>query len=318
MKYPQGGKINWIIILSGLLFVGFLVFLLRNDAFAPSDNPSQLSSKLRVVVTFFPLYDFVNRVAGDKADLDILFAQTPEAASFSPRELQKINRADLIIKNGAGLEPVLDELIAAGDNKNIEVIDSSRGIELLGAFQEIGTGEGEGSEKHTGSDPHIWLDPQNAIIQAQNIRDALAVRDPENADLYKNNAEQLIRELKELDQELQGEIAKLPRKDFIAFHPSFQYFAKRYGLKQAAVIEEFPGKEPSPRYISEIIKIIKERKVRVIFSEPQFSPRIVEVLARDLGLTVHTLDPIETGDPQKDSYISRMRNNLETLKAALQ
>ena len=273
-----------------------------------------------MLTTFFPMYDFAKQVGGSRIGLDMLFSQTPEVSSFLPADIQKINNADMVIKNGAGLEPVLDDLIASSDHTDIEVIDTSKGITTITPTKGIELKEGEWhkEDEHGPVDPHIWLDPNNAIIQVGNIRDAFIANDPENADLYHKNAERYIEELRALDQEIREAIAKLSKKDFIAFHSAFQYFAKRYGLNEAATIEEFPGKEPSPRYLSEVIKLIRELGITAIFSEPQFSPKVVEVIARDLNLKVYALDPVETGNLAKDSYIFIMQKNLELLKEALQ
>ncbi len=302
---PLFKKLTFVLLGLGVIALlgWFLMGIFTNDAEGPRNK-----DLLRVVTTFFPLYDFTKEIAGNRVDLDILFSQTPEVSSFSPADVQKINRADLLIKNGSNLEPVLDDLVAASDNKNIIVVDTSKGITILTTEETGGYGD---------PNPHIWLNPQNAIIQVQNIRDALAAQDPQNAEFYRQNSENYVNLLRQLDREIENEVRNFSQKDFIAFHPAFSYFAKRYGLKQAAVIEEFPGKEPAPGYISEIIQTIKNFGVRAIFSEPQFSPRIVKVIAQDLGIEVRELDPAETGDLERDSYISIMRTNLKTLKEAM-
>ena len=298
-------KILWPVVIAGIIFIGFLIFFLGGGVFGPKETvPPQSQTKLRVLATFFPIYDFASKVGKDRIELDILFTQTPEIASFTPSDIQKINKASIVIKNGLGLEPILDDLIAAGDSKDIEVVDASKGV------RTVASAEGP-------TDPHIWLDPNNVIIQVENIRDAFIVHDGVNAGFYRENSEKYIQELRALDQEIQETVSKLSKKDFIAFHSAFQYLAKRYGLSQAATIEEFPGKEPSPRYLSEVIKLIRTLGITAIFSEPQFSPKVVEVIARDLNLKVYALDPAETGDLVDDSYISIMRNNLEILRSAL-
>ena len=199
------------------------------------------------------------------------------------------------------------------------MVDTSTGIATLPSGEGTGReGRGNEEDEHGDINPHIWLDPNNAIIQVGNIRDAFITRDPQNADVYRINADRYIDELRVLDQEIRETTNSFSAKDFIAFHSAFKYFAERYGIRQVAAIEEFPGKEPSPKYLSEMIKLIRKLGITAIFSEPQFSPKIVEVIARDLHLTVYELNPVETGDRVKDSYISIMRKNLEILKDALQ
>lgn len=283
----------------GIVIIGIVAFVLSGGG----SEPTVETGRLRVVATFFPLYDFSRAVGGDRIELSLLFTSTPEVASFTPGDIQKINRADVVVKNGLGLEPVLDELIAASDNKDVTVVDTSVGIPSLNTDE--------------GADPHIWLNPQHAIVQIGAIRDALVVADPTNAVSYTDNAAGYIARLQGLDRDIESSVVQFSRKDFVAFHSAFRYFAERYGLRQVAVIEEFPGKEPSPAYIADVIRTIRATGLKTIFAEPQFSPRIVEVIARDLGLTVYTLDPIETGDPGKDSYIALMRRNLGVLEQAM-
>lgn len=306
-----------ILIISGFAFLitaaAFGLNVLTQDK-----NELEIDGKPNVIATFFPLYDFTREIAGDRINLDIIFTQTPEVSSFSPNDIEKINKAHLVIKNGIGLEPILDELILASDNKDVTVADTSEGVIFAKNPGDIETHEDEDRHQDHGlADPHIWLNPQNAIIQVKNIRDALIQLDPENAQFYRENSETYISKLIELDQRLYIEISALSEKDFIAFHSAFGYFAQRYGLNQVAVIEEFPGKEPSPKYISDVIRTIKETGAKVIFSEPQFSPRIADALAKDLNLTVYPLNPVETGDISRDSYVKIMEDNLLTLKNAL-
>ncbi|OGZ97335.1 MAG: hypothetical protein A3J10_00415 [Candidatus Sungbacteria bacterium RIFCSPLOWO2_02_FULL_54_10] len=290
-----------------VIFAVFLSF--RKGGLILITSPAENTGRIRVVATFFPLYDFARVVGKDKIELSLLFTQTPEVASFAPGDIQKISQADIVIKNGLGLEPVLDDLLAASDNKGVTVVDTSAGVRLLDSAEP---------EEHKGADPHIWLSPHNAMVQVSAIHDALVAADPANAAFYQNNAMIYIEELRQLDRAIESDIARFSRRDFVAFHSAFRYFAERYGLRQVAVIEEFPGKEPSPRYIADVIRTIRDTGIATIFAEPQFSPRIVEVIAHDLGLKIYTLDPIETGDPAKDSYLSLMRRNLDVLKEAMQ
>ena len=286
-----------------LLFIfslALIITALLIGSFWRQPPTPQSPDKLHILTTFFPLYDFTRQIGGQHIVVDLLFTQTPEVSSFTPEDIQKINQAEILIKNGAGLEPVLDELIASGDNSNLTIIDTSQGVPLRQA------------------DPHIWLDPNHAIIQVQNIANALAAADPDHASDFQANAQAYITQLKQLDTDIKQRVATFTHRDFVAFHPAFSYFATRYHLNQAAVIEEFPGQEPSPQYLAQIINTIRDLKISAIFSEPQFSPRVIQSIARDTGLTVYTLDPIETGDPARDSYLSLMRQNLTSITKALQ
>lgn len=311
-----------------VIVAGAAWFALRPSSENSTDRFSDANEEqIKVLTTFFPLYDFTQEIGGEEVAADVLFLQTPEVSSFKPGDVQKINEADVLVMNGAGLEPILDELLAASDNQDIVIINTSEGVELMefaeheedehDEHDEDEHEEEEHAHDHSGEDPHIWLDPTKAIVQVKNIAEGLAEFDPANAELYQTRAEAYVKELEKLDQEFATQLANVSSRNFIAFHPAFNYLAVRYNLNQVAVIEESPGQEPSPKYLAEVIETIEDSNVKALFSEPQFSPRVLEAIANDTGLTVSELSPLETGDIETESYLSVMRQNLATLVASL-
>lgn len=158
------------------------------------------------------------------------------------------------------------------------------------------TTQSHGSDAHGHDhgtlDPHIWLDPALVKIQAAHIRDGLSTVDPDGAQEYAANAAAFMQELDELDSELRTILSVLPedRRTFLVFHPSWGYFAKAYGLKQASI--EVEGKEPSPRDMARIIALGKETGAKVVFVQPQFSEKSASVIAKQVGAQVVRLDPL--------------------------
>jgi zinc transport system substrate-binding protein len=158
------------------------------------------------------------------------------------------------------------------------------------------TTQSHGSDAHGHDhgtlDPHIWLDPALVKIQAAHIRDGLSKVDPDGAQEYAANAAAFMQELDELDSELRTILSVLPedRRTFLVFHPSWGYFAKAYGLKQASI--EVEGKEPSPRDMARIIALGKETGAKVVFVQPQFSEKSASVIAKQVGAQVVRLDPL--------------------------
>ena len=262
----------------------------------------QDDKKIRVITTIAPLYSFTKNIAGNYAEVENLLPSGagPHEYSLSPEDVMKISRAHILVKNGAGLETWLDKLTAqgAGMNKQV-VVDSSTGINIISG------------------DPHIWLSPKNAVIQVKNIRDALLKADPANAEQYTKNAGTYIKRLERLDRDIAEITGSLKRKEFISLHAAFLYFAREYGLRQAAVIQELPEREPSPRHIAEVMKAIRTNNIRVIFSEPGVPHKVVETLAQDLNLQVYNLDTLEKGAFYPEWYEAMMRGNLEVLKMAM-
>jgi zinc transport system substrate-binding protein len=167
------------------------------------------------------------------------------------------------------------------------------------------------------NNPHIWLSPKRAIIQASNILDSLVKSDPEGSKIYRENAEKYIENLEVLDRGMREEIKTWKRKEFVVFNSAFLYFTMDYGLKQAAVIQESHEKEPTPKYIAYVIDTIQRKGIREIFSEPQFSHKLVRTIAKDLNLSVYSLDTLETGDFNSGWYEERIKANFEVLKKAL-
>ena len=264
---------------------------------------TEKSEKLRILTTIAPLYSFTKNIVGDLADVDNLLPSGagPHECSFSPADIVKVSRSDVLIKNGVDLESWLDKLMISAQTgkKEIVIADTSSGVEIID------------------NDPHIWLSPVNAVIQVKNIRDCLVKADPGNSETYRENAGLYIKRLKALDREIRDEVRTWKQREFVALHPAFTYFTKDYGLKQAAVIQETPEIEPSPKHIIDVIKTIEAAGIKAIFSESRASHKIVDTIAEDLKLRVYNLDTLETGELSKEWYEEKMRANLAVFKKAL-
>src|SRR5262245_24899169 len=277
-------------------------------------------SRLAVLTSFAPIHSLALNVAGDAADVSVLIppATGPHDYSFSPSDMAKIGHADVLIINGVGLENWLDKGVKNAGKRNLEIIDTSRGVDLITGLEirKLAGVESAPDPDRGGPNPHIWLSPRNAIIQVKNIRDGLAARDPQNAETYARNADTYIRRLIALDKDILDATTSLANKTLITFHDTFPYFARDYGFTVAATFEEFPGKEPSPKAIKQLRETIESAHVVALFSEPQYSARAMQVFGREFKIPVVQLDPMETGEGSKDFYERVMRKNLETLAAA--
>jgi len=299
----------------GFIFLSVMLLIVSLSACQQSSTPTKerqeedkgemggLSGKrrLKVLTTFAPLYCFAINITGDLADVENLLplGVGPHEYSFSPLDIKKVTEAQVIIKNGVNLENWLDKLIASAGKKKLIIVDTSSGIEVIN------------------NNPHIWLSPRNVIIQVKNITEALVKIDPAHGNVYKGNAEKYIQRLQTLDAEIHVKIGKLERKGFVVFHSAFLYFAKDYGVKQLAVIQESPEKESSPKHIADVIKTIKTENVKAIFSETGVTSKIVDAIAKDLNLQIYSLDTLERGEIYPEWYEDRIRANLAVLRKAL-
>jgi len=284
----------------------FLAFLLL---FSGVCSASQ--TKVKVVASIAPLADFAREVGGEKADVILLLppGASPHTFEPSPRIVQEISKAKVFIKIGAGLEFWADRLIAAA-GRGILIVDCSKGVNL------IIPGQDHDHAGLQGADPHFWLDPIICIGIIRKIEEAFSSVDAVNAAYYRKNASAYISKLSALDAEISARVKTFRNREYITFHSAWNYFSKRYGLKVVAVIEESPGKEPAPKQIGRILELLRKMKTRVIFAEPQFSPKVAEAIARQAGGQVLFLDP-EGGQKGRETYIELMRYNLAMIEKAM-
>lgn len=282
----------------------------------------QPTGKMVVATTILPVADFVKNVGGEKVAVTVLVPPGASVHTYEPTpgQIHELANAKVYFMVGSGVEFELAwmEKIKQ-NNKNLVIVDCSRGIQLLAATAHEHEGETAGHERremhadekdgehspggekdaeHQGKDPHIWLSPKNAQIMVANICAGLVQVDPANKDYYVRNRDRYLEELAALDQKIAGSLQKVANKNFLVFHPAWGYFARDYGLKQIPV--EMAGKEPSAKDLAALIAAAKERDVRVVFASPQFNPQSAAVIAREIGGQVVLIDPLP------ENYIQNM------------
>lgn len=268
------------------------------------------AEKIKVIASIAPLADFARQVGGEKVDVRLLLppGASPHTYEPTPRAIQDISDARAFIKIGAGLEFWSEKIIKAAANRTLIIVDSSEGVSLL---------RDPHSHGHRSADPHIWLDPVIAGDIIIKIENAFIRADPRNAEHYRLNALQYREKLSELDADISRRVKKLKTKEYVTFHPAWNYFSKRYGLRVAAVIEESPGKEPSAKHMQKIINKINAIGKKVVFVEPQFNPKIAEVIAKESGAKVVYLDPIG-GQKGRETYLDMMKYNIAAIAKAME
>ncbi|MBW4562961.1 MAG: metal ABC transporter substrate-binding protein [Mojavia pulchra JT2-VF2] len=280
------------------------------------------SGKTKIVTTFLPVYWFTKAVAGDQADVEILVPPGTEVHEYQakPENVRAIATANVLVKNGLGLEKFLEETIKNAQNSKLTQIDASAGIKPLGEISPVvntATEEKNHNHEHTEGNPHVWLDPVLAKQQVINIRDGLIAADPKNKATYEANAATYIKELENLHNEFQQNLQNNPNCTFITFHDAYPYLAQRYKLKQVAVVE-IPEDQLSPSDVRNVVNTVKKYKVKALFSEPGVDNKLLKSLSQDLNLNLQTLDSLETGDKNPQHYFKAMKDNLQTLTTACQ
>lgn len=291
-------------------------------------------ARLPVVTTILPITLFTRTVAGDCAEVTPLIppASSPHAFQARPADLLALRRARVLVINGLGMEGFLERLIRAAENPTLLVIDANRDVTPLslpaadhgdhghdGEPHGRERGEGEARAGAPIRNPHSWLDPLRAVQQLETIRDGLIRADPACAAGYRRRAAAAITQLRQLDRDIAAQLAPYRGRSFVAFHDVAPYFAARYGLK-AAFLVDVPEVNPSPRDLRRVAALVQNSQLRALLSEPQQGDRSFNALARDLGVRLSLFDPLETAEPgaplDLSTYLRVMRRNTTDLRQA--
>ena len=260
-------------------------------AAAPSGNVSgNASGMIKVATTIAPLGDFVKAVGGEKVEVTVVVPPGAEPHTFEPTPslMMDVAKADLYVMNGAGLEFWIYKLLEA--NKGMVVVDSSQGVALL-------------QERKGEIDPHVWISLRNAAVQVNNICFGLIALDPANKDYYIKNRDDYLEKLKAMDVELNRTFAGKKNKIFIVHHPAWTYFARDYDLSQVPLMEN--EKEPGPKYLGEVIKLARKNNITTIFVEPEYNPKVAEVIGREMNAGIVTLDPLAKNYLENMAYAGK-------------
>ncbi|MGH9999120.1 MAG: metal ABC transporter substrate-binding protein [Nitrosopumilaceae archaeon] len=265
--------------------------------------------QMKILVSFYPLYEFTNEIGKERIDVSIIVPSGIEPHDWEPtiQDLQKMQSADMIVINGVDFEPWITKLVSV--NHDVLILDTSNGIPLLEKDKHVFNNKIQ-------NDPHIWLDPVLAKKQIQNIAIGLIKIDPQNSDYYQENANAYTTKLILLDNKIRNDLSVCLKKDFLAFHDAFSYFAKEYDLNQNTIIGINPSEEPTAVTLQQIVQKAQNLDLHIIFTEEAVNPRVSEVIADEIGGKVLTLSPIEIYEKNSD-YIKRMEKNLSNLKEEL-
>lgn len=297
-----------LIILSGVITLSFV----------KSNKKTVGSKKIQVITTLFPLYDMAKGIGSDKAEVTLLLPPGVEPHTFEPKpsDIVKINEADIFVYTGQFMEPWAEDVIKGVVNKNLIVVDSSKGTKMIPALSPS-------KNEPTGSlDPHIWLDFDNTKTMVENIKQAFVTKDHTNASFYQQKTDDYLNKLSELDSEYRTSLATCQSKEIVyAGHYAFGYLANRYGLKYLAGQGVSPDAEPTASDLAKLIEQIKTAKIKYIFYEELTSPKIAETIAKETNAKMLLLNAAHnlTKDQlqQGISFFDILNIDLENLKIGL-
>lgn len=267
---------------------------------------SGTGAPINVVTTFSTLNSFVHGVGGDRVRVSNLVpvGASPEEYQPAPQDIATLSDARLVVQNGAGIEAWLQHTIenAAAGNRTVLVL--SDGLPKID------------------HNPHLWMDPVLARAYVEKIRAALTAIDPSHKTEYARNAQAYDARLIALQAWIQTRIATIPprHRAMIIFHNAFDYYNRRFGIQTIGVIELSPGQDPNPGYIGRLVDTARAHGVRAVFSEPEYSPKLAQTLARSAGIHVVTslYDDSIGQDARVHDYISMLHYDTNVIVQALQ
>jgi zinc transport system substrate-binding protein len=306
-----------VILIAIIIALGLSVWGLTN--YQNQRNRVNLSNKVKVVTTLFPLYDMAKNIGGDKADVSQLLPPGVEAHSFEPKpsDIVKINEADIFIYTGKFMEPWVEDILKSVANKNLIVVDASQDTKMIpGVFHD--------EDEPAGSlDPHIWLDFDNAKIMLNNIKNGFVKADGNNYAIYQQRVNDYENELTNLDKKYQTALVDCQSKEIIyGGHYAFGYLANRYSLQYLAAQGVSPDAEPTASDLAALVEQIKKDDIKYVFYEELTSPKIAETIAQETSAKMLLLNAAHnlTKDQFNSglSFFDVLNDDLDNLKIGLE
>jgi ABC-type Zn uptake system ZnuABC Zn-binding protein ZnuA len=299
--------LRWAVLIS----YGLLAVPLAHAASPPEP--------LNIVVTIPVLKDLTEQVGGPHVRVTSLLSGYENEHTYSPKpsDLVAVRKARLLFEVGIGLEVWVSSLVKNAGSASLRVVTTSKGIALL-RDRPNRDGAAHPAEEEERGNPHVWMDPENATTMLRHITEALIQIDPAYATEYRTNQASYLRKLDQLQGDLSNRITRLADRRFIAHHPAWPYFARRFGFQIVGTIQPQSGSEPSALQLHGLIAKINKERIKVVVSEIQLSQKIPELLAKETGARVVVLTTLPGGLPHTETYLDMLRYNVLQLANALE
>ena len=282
----------------------------------------------QVLATIKPVHSLVAGVMQGVGEPDLLIRGALSAHSYElkPSDARKLHEADVIFEIGPGMETYLSgPLKALSGRATVVALEQAPGVKLLparhgglwGDEDEDEHGHGHG-HAHGPHDPHIWLDPHNAVAMTRAIAAALIARDPAHAAAYRKNEARQIAMLQALDRELAARLAPVRARPYMVFHDAYRYLEERYGLSSVGAVTVAPDRPIGTRRAVALRETIVRGGVVCLFREPQFPPKLIAALNRGTGARIGVLDPLGADlEPGPGLYPRLLRDLAQSLTSCL-
>ena len=272
---------------------------------------------INIVTSFYPMYIATSNIINGADNVTLKCLASPEVGCLHDYQLTvndmiTLEKADIFVINGGGMESFLDKAINA--YPDMMILNAS---EELFKEEEADLHEHEEHDHSHEENPHAWVSVSLHIKQIEKITQGLKEYDPSNADIYEKNSKKYIESLDNLKVKMHEKLDFLTNKNVVMFHEAFHYFAEEFGLNIVAVIEREPGTSPSAKDVAEIIDMIRNENVNAIFVEPQYLKTAANTISNETDVAIYELDPIVSGTFENNAYLENMNKNLEVLLEAL-
>lgn len=285
--------------------------------------------KINIVTTLFPQYDFAKQIVGEKGNVELLLSPGLEAHSYDPKpaDIVKINECDVFIYTGDNMEVWVEEILGSIE-KSINVLDVSKGIELVKMEEEHNQEDIDEDKESNAShnhvyDPHIWTSPVIAKQMVSNILDVIIEVDSENAEYYRENADAYLNKLDELDTKFRNLVEEADFKTiYFADKFAMYYFVEEYDLDYVSAYDSCSSEtEPSAKLVAKMVEEVKENNVKAIYYAELSNHKAADTISKETGvkeLLLHSCHNVSKDEFNKGvTYISLMEQNFENLKVGL-
>lgn len=305
-----------------LVFFLTLIVLVAILVGCSNTKENEEDNTFNIVTSFYPMYIATSNIIDGVEDVKLTSLASPDVGCLHDYQLTvndmiTLEKADAFVINGGGMESFLDKAISNyPELKIINAFVDDEDVEDGDVEEHQDDNHTEHGHQHE-SNAHVWVSVSLYIEQVEKICDELKKINPENAERYESNKTNYIKKLDVLRQEMHNGLDKLQKKNIVTFHEAFYYFAKEFNLNIVSVIEREPGTSPSAGELVDIIKEIESKDVNAIFVEPQYLKTAANTISYETGIGVYELDPVVSGNFEKDAYEQKMKKNLDVLMEAL-
>lgn len=316
-----------------IIAAGALWWIIHRSPSSPVAR--ETSPSLTVVTTFYPLQQLAGGVVGDLGTVSAVVPVSTEPHDFepTPTTVKALYDADVVVLNGAGLDPWAEKLLPDLEERGITTLILANQVELLRGEEDSHEDEAGGDtspgvvstqepEEETAFDPHFWLDPVIAIALTERLASELSAKFPEHQATWRSNQASVKARLAQIDVAYRAGLAQCRLREAVTAHNAFAYLAKRYAFETHALSGLSPEAEPSPKRLAEIAAEAKAEGIKYIFFETLVNPKLSETLAREVGAETLVFNPIEgvTAEEAKAgvTYFTLMEDNLSALRKALE